>query len=60
MPISAQNCVIAVGGMIVQSVVNGMGVACIAGYTATNKLYGLLEGWQADYDIETHPELLTY
>ena len=42
-PVSAQNAVIAVGGMIVQSVVNGMGVAFIAGYTATNKLYGLLE-----------------
>lgn len=42
-PISGQNCVIAVGGMIVQTVVNPMGVAFIAGYTATNKLYGLLE-----------------
>lgn len=42
-PVSGQNCVIAVGGMIVQTVVNPMGVAFIAGYTATNKLYGLLE-----------------
>ena len=42
-PVSAQNAIIAVGGMIVQAVVNGMGVAFIAGYTATNKLYGLLE-----------------
>ena len=42
-PISAQNAVIAVGGMIVQTVVNGMGISFIAGYTATNKLYGLLE-----------------
>jgi Na+-driven multidrug efflux pump len=42
-PISAQNAVIAIGGMIVQTVVNGMGVSFIAGYTATNKLYGLLE-----------------
>ena len=42
-PVSGQNCVIAVGGMIVQTVVNKMGVAFIAGYTATNKLYGLLE-----------------
>jgi len=32
-----------VGGMIVQFVVNGFGVLFIAGYTATNKLYGLLE-----------------
>ena len=29
--------------MIVQSVVNGFGLTFIAGYTATNKLYGLLE-----------------
>lgn len=42
-PVSGQNCIIAVGGMIVQTVVNPMGVAFIAGYTATNKLYGLLE-----------------
>ena len=42
-PVSLQNGVIAVGGMIVQTVVNPMGVAFIAGYTATNKLYGLLE-----------------
>ena len=43
LPVSLQNCVISVGGMIVQSVVNTMGVAFVAGYTATNKLYGLLE-----------------
>lgn len=43
LPIAAQNVIIAVGGMFVQSIVNGMGVAFIAGYTATNKLYGILE-----------------
>ena len=43
LPISLQNAIIAVGGMIVQSVVNPLGVAFIAGYTATNKLYGVLE-----------------
>ncbi len=42
-PVAAQNVIIAVGGMFVQSIVNGMGVAFIAGYTATNKLYGILE-----------------
>ncbi len=42
-PMAFQNCIIAVGGMIVQSVVNGFGVIFIAGFTATNKLYGLLE-----------------
>ncbi len=29
--------------MIVQSVVNGFGMIFIAGFTATNKLYGILE-----------------
>ena len=38
-----QNVLISIGGMIVQSVVNGFGVLFIAGFTATNKLYGLLE-----------------
>jgi Na+-driven multidrug efflux pump len=38
-----QNAIIAVGGMIVTSVVNGFGVVFIGGYTATNKLYGILE-----------------
>ena len=42
-PMAFQNCIIAVGGMIVQFVVNGFGVVFIAGYTATNKLYGILE-----------------
>ncbi len=42
-PMAFQNFVISVGGMIVQSVVNGFGVAFIAGFTATNKLYGMLE-----------------
>lgn len=42
-PLALQNAVISVGGMILQSVVNGMGVLFIAGYTATNKLYGMLE-----------------
>lgn len=42
-PMAFQNAVIAVGGMIVQIVVNGFGVVFIAGYTATSKLYGMLE-----------------
>lgn len=42
-PLAFQNAIIAVGGMIVQFVVNGFGVLFIAGYTATNKLYGVLE-----------------
>ncbi len=43
LPMAFQNAVIAVGGMTVQSVVNEFGVIFIAGFTATNKLYGLLE-----------------
>ncbi len=42
-PMAFQNCMIAVGGMILQFVINGVGVIFIAGYTATNKLYGILE-----------------
>lgn len=43
LPISMQNAIIAIGGMIVQGTVNPLGVSFIAGYTATNKLYGVLE-----------------
>lgn len=42
-PIAAKNIIIALGGIVVQSVVNGFGTSFIAGFTATNKLYGLLE-----------------
>lgn len=34
---------VAVGGLVVQSIVNSYGVLFIAGFTATNKLYGILE-----------------
>lgn len=43
LPMAAQSAVIGVGGMVVQTRVNTMGVGFIAGYTATNKLYGVLE-----------------
>lgn len=42
-PMAFQNTVISVGGMIVQTIINGFGVIFIAGFTATNKLYGVLE-----------------
>ena len=43
-PAGLKNIIIAVGGMIVQTVVNSFdSVSFIAGFTATNKLYGLLE-----------------
>ena len=42
-PMATQNAIIAVGGMIIQGVVNPYGVAFIGGFTAANKLYGVLE-----------------
>lgn len=42
-PMAFQNAIIAIGGMIVQFAVNRFGVIFIAGFTATNKLYGVLE-----------------
>ena len=42
-PVAFQNIIISVGGLVVQYVVNGYGFIFIAGFTATNKLYGLLE-----------------
>lgn len=52
-PVAAQNGIIGVGGMIVTSVVNSMGVSFIAGYTATNKLYGVLEIAAVSYGYAT-------
>lgn len=43
MPLAFQNMIISVGGLVVQAVVNGFGVLFVAGFTATNKLYGVLE-----------------
>lgn len=42
-PLGIQNTITAAGGLVVQSVINSFGVIFIAGYTAANKLYGLLE-----------------
>ncbi len=39
----SQNIITSIGGLVVQSVINGFGVIFIAGYTAASKLYGLLE-----------------
>lgn len=49
MPMAFQNLVIAVGGIIVQTVVDGYGVSFIAGYTTTTKMYGLLESAATSY-----------
>lgn len=42
-PIAIQNVIISIGGLVVQYVVNGYGFLFVAGFTATNKLYGVLE-----------------
>lgn len=42
-PVALQNVVISIGGMVVQSVVNHFDTAFIAGFTSSNKLYGVLE-----------------
>ena len=43
LPTALQNALIALGGMTVQFVLNGFGMLFVAGFTATNKLLGLLE-----------------
>ncbi|MBE5875835.1 MAG: MATE family efflux transporter [Lachnospiraceae bacterium] len=43
LPMAFQHIMICVGGMIVQTVVNSFGMLFIAGFTASNKLYGVLE-----------------
>ena len=43
LPLSFQYIVISVGGIILQSGINAQGSIFVAGYTATNKAYGLLE-----------------
>ncbi len=48
-PISLQNGIIAIGGMVVQSVINRYEMLFIAGYTATMKLFGLLEIASSSY-----------
>lgn len=42
-PLAAQNAIIGVGGMALQRVINPYQSSFIAGYTATNKLYGIIE-----------------
>ena len=42
-PVAAKNIAVAAGGMVVLSVVNTCGTTFIAGFTASSKLYGVLE-----------------
>ena len=43
LPIGFQNAILSVGGMVLQATVNLEGSIFIAGYTATNRLYGMFE-----------------
>ncbi len=49
LPVALQMGIIGFGGMVVQSVVNNMGITFIAGYTAASKLHGLLEIASSSY-----------
>ena len=49
LPLSFQNTIISIGGMILQSVINLRGMIFVAGFTATNKMYGLLETCAVSY-----------
>ncbi|MBR3847795.1 MAG: MATE family efflux transporter [Oscillospiraceae bacterium] len=42
-PVSLETIVISLGGIILQATINDQGSIFVAGYTAVNKLYGLLE-----------------
>ncbi len=42
-PISLQNIIIGIGGVIVQRIVNGFGVVFVAAIAGANKLFGILE-----------------
>ncbi len=43
LPVAFQYMILSVGGIVLQSTVNLQGSVFVAGYTATSKLYGLLE-----------------
>ena len=45
--------IISVGGLTVQYVVNGFGFLFVAGFTASNKLYGVLEMAAVSYGYAT-------
>lgn len=43
LPVAGQNTVVSIGGLVLQSIANGFGVAFVAGYSAAAKIHGLLE-----------------
>lgn len=52
-PLAFQHIVITIGGMILQSVINSFGFVFVAGFTATNKLYGMLESSAISFGFST-------
>jgi putative MATE family efflux protein len=55
-PLALQHVIIGFGGMILQSVINSFGFLFVAGFTATNKMYGILEstGIALGYSMSTY------
>lgn len=49
LPMGLQNVITGLGGVVVQSVINSFGTIFVAGFTAANKLYGLLETAAVSY-----------
>ena len=56
MPIAGQNVVVSVGGLVLQSIANGFGMAFVAGYAAAAKICGILEmaGWSVGSAMATY------
>lgn len=54
--LSCNHTLVAVGGMILQSAINRQGALFVTGYTAANKLYGLLESsaFALEYSVTTY------
>lgn len=53
MPLALSHVAIVIGGIILQFVINGFGSLFIAAFTATNKLYGLLESTAISFGFAT-------
>lgn len=43
LPVGIMNSITAIGGMILQGIVNGLGSTIVAAYTAGSKIFGLAE-----------------
>lgn len=48
-PMAFQNIIICIGGVALQSVINSLGTVYVSGFTATNKMYGILEAAAISY-----------